>query len=70
MKQNSLKGLYATLSSWHIDPCRFPVKCGGDMFAGQLILLPINKSLFQSSLFDSLTKLNLYFQVMEQFDST
>ena len=22
MKQNSLKGLYATLSSWHIDPCR------------------------------------------------
>ena len=22
------KGLYAHLSSWHIDPCRFPVKCG------------------------------------------
>lgn len=21
--------LYAHLSSWHIDPCRFPVKCGG-----------------------------------------
>ena len=20
------KGLYATFSSWHIDPCRFPVK--------------------------------------------
>ena len=23
-----IKGLYATFSSWHIDPCRFPVKCG------------------------------------------
>ena len=23
-----IKGLYATRSSWHIDPCRFPVKCG------------------------------------------
>ena len=22
------KGLYATFSSWHIDPCRFTVKCG------------------------------------------
>ena len=22
-----IKGLYATCSSWHIDPCRFPVKC-------------------------------------------
>ena len=21
------KGLYATFSSWHIDPCRFPMKC-------------------------------------------
>ena len=20
-----IKGLYATFSSWHIDPCRFPV---------------------------------------------
>ena len=34
------KGLYARLSSWHIDPCLFPVKCGGDIIAGQLILLP------------------------------
>ena len=24
-----IKGLYATCSSWHIDPCRFPVRCGG-----------------------------------------
>ena len=23
-----IKGLYATFSSWHIDPCRFPMKCG------------------------------------------
>ena len=23
-----MKGLYATFSSWHIDPCCFPVKCG------------------------------------------
>jgi len=23
-----IKGLYATFSSWHIDPYRFPVKCG------------------------------------------
>ena len=22
-----MKGLYATFSSWHIDPCCFPVKC-------------------------------------------
>ena len=27
--QDTMKGLYAHLSSWHIDPCRFPVKCGG-----------------------------------------
>ena len=26
--QGTMKGLYATRSSWHIDPCRFPVKCG------------------------------------------
>ena len=38
--QDTMKGLYATFSSWHIDPCRFTVKCGGDMFAGHLILLP------------------------------
>ena len=38
--QDTMKGLYAHLSSWHIDPCRFTVKCGGDMFAGHLILLP------------------------------
>ena len=23
------RSLYATCSSWHIDPCRFPMKCGG-----------------------------------------
>ena len=23
-----IKGLYATCSSWHIDPCRFPVRYG------------------------------------------
>ena len=23
-----IKGLYATFSSWHIDPCRFPVRYG------------------------------------------
>ena len=23
-----IKGLYATRSSWHIDPCRFPMRCG------------------------------------------
>ena len=23
-----IKGLYATFSSWHIDPCRFPMKYG------------------------------------------
>ena len=23
-----IKGLYATFSSWHTDPCRFPMRCG------------------------------------------
>ena len=23
-----IKGLYATRSSWHTDPCRFPMRCG------------------------------------------
>ena len=27
--QGTIKGLYATCSSWHIDPCRFPVRCWG-----------------------------------------
>ena len=25
----TIKGLYATFSSWHIDPCHFPVRCWG-----------------------------------------
>ena len=33
------QGSIRHLSSWHIDPCRFP-EVRGDMFAGQLILLP------------------------------
>ena len=24
--QDTMKGLYATFSSWHIDPCRFAIK--------------------------------------------
>ena len=32
-----IKGLYAHLSSWHIDPCR---EVRGDIIARQLILLP------------------------------
>lgn len=32
--------LYAHLSSWHTDPCRFPVKCGGICLLGNLYSLP------------------------------
>ena len=35
-----IKGLYATFSSWHIDPCRFTVKCGGIYVTEHFILLP------------------------------
>ena len=35
-----MKGLYAHLSSWHIDPCHFPWNAGEYMFAWHLILLP------------------------------
>ena len=29
MKEHlTMKGLYTTRSSWHIDPCRFPMRCG------------------------------------------
>ena len=34
--QDTMKGLYATFSSWHIDPCRFPVRCGGICLLGNL----------------------------------
>jgi len=27
--QGTMKGLYAPCSSWHIDPCRFPLSVGG-----------------------------------------
>ncbi len=37
--QGTMKGLYATFSSWHIDPCRFP-EVRVNIIAGQLILLP------------------------------
>ena len=38
--QDTMKGLYATFSSCHIDPCRFPFKCGLIYVAEHLILLP------------------------------
>ena len=38
--QDTMKGLYAHLSSWHIDPCRFTVKCGGICLLGNLYSCP------------------------------
>ena len=37
--QDTMKGLYAHLSSWHIDPCRFP-EVRGICLLGNLYFLP------------------------------
>ena len=44
MKEHlTIKGLYATFSSWHIDPCRFPMRCGKSHCIKDLSLIHISE---------------------------
>ena len=64
------RSLYATCSSWHIDPCRFTVKCGGDIIAGQLILLPSLRVKQSTLLFKSISTRYGLEEITEKFFST
>ena len=64
-----IKGLYATFSSWHTDPCRFPVKCGCIFVAEHLILLPslgVKQSAFLWNLIITCNRLEV---IIEEYSS-